>query len=212
MKAARPGGRVGIVVWRLGGAGPKWTGETSSAPHFSRGRPLKKIPPSLIAFAGLPRIRRRVRINLLTEREMTMMKSLTTKLLAVAALTLAALLASSMYATGADAQTGNHKYYSLVVVTGAEGYDLQWTDGRVVGLRALRQDGSWFDLRPQVPPPAESPTTRAYCEGWDKELYCYEDDEKQMSVCVCVDTIAIGPGPVAGPVINSWEFVKKTAR
>ena len=39
-------------------------------------------------------------MNLLTEREMTKMKSSNVKLLAVAALTLVALCASSMWATG----------------------------------------------------------------------------------------------------------------
>ena len=139
------------------------------------------------------------------------MKSLNVKLLAVAALTLTALCASSMWATGTGAQTGGSQFYRLVEVTGAEGYDLQWRDGRVVGLRALRQDGSWLDLRPQAPP-EEGQTPRFECSGWNKELHCYEDDEKQMSVCVCIDTIAMGPGPVVGPVVNSWEFVKKTAR
>ena len=81
------------------------------------------------------------------------MKSLNVKLLAVAALALTALCASSMWATGTGAQaTGSSKFYRLVAVTGAEGYDLQWTDGRVVGMRALREDGGWFDLRPYVPP------------------------------------------------------------
>ena len=141
------------------------------------------------------------------------MKSFNVKLLAVFALTLAALCASSMWATGTGAQTaGSSKFYRLVAVTGAEGYDLQWADGRVVGLRALREDGSWFDLRPYVPPPDESTTPRFECSGWNKEVHCYEDDENQMSVCVCVDTIAMGPGPVVGPVVNSWEFVKRTAR
>ena len=61
-------------------------------------------------------------------------------------------------------------------------------------------------------PPDECPTPRFQCSGWNKEVYCWEDDENQMSVCVCVDTIAIGPGPVVGPVINSWEFVKRASR
>ena len=80
------------------------------------------------------------------------MKSLNTKLPAVAAPTLAALCASSMWAAVTGAQTGGSQFHRLADATGAEGYDLQWRDGRVVGLRALRQDGSWLDLRPYVPP------------------------------------------------------------
>ena len=142
------------------------------------------------------------------------MKSLNVKLLAVAALALTALCASSMWATGTGAQaTGSSKFYRLVAVTGAEGYDLQWRDDRVVGLRALRLDGSWFDLRPQAPPDDGS-TPRFQCHGLLEAAHCYEDDENQMTVCICVriDTLSAEPGTALGPVINSWEFVKRTSR
>lgn len=142
------------------------------------------------------------------------MKSLNMKRLAVIALTLAALCASSMWAAGTGAQTtGNHKFYSLPVVTGAEGYDLQWTDGRVVGLRALRPDGRWFDLRPQTPPD-DGTGLPDMCPGLDQGVYCYEDEELQMTVCICVPfaTLSANPGEAIGPVIDSWKFVKRTSR
>jgi hypothetical protein len=72
---------------------------------------------------------------------MTKMKSSNIKLLAVAALTLAALCASSVWPAGTGAQTGSSQFYRLVAVTGAEGYDVQSRDGAVVGPVI---DSWWF--------------------------------------------------------------------
>lgn len=140
------------------------------------------------------------------------MKSLNVKRLAAAALTLAALCASSMWAAGTGAQAiGSSKYFRIAVVAGAEGYDLQWTEGRVVGLRALRPDGNWFDLRPQT---GDGTTPRFQCPDLHETPQCYEDDELQMTVCICVrmDINSAEPGEVLGPVVNSWQFVKQPSR
>ena len=120
------------------------------------------------------------------------MKASTKRLLAVAALTAAALCASPTDARRAAGPTTQDRSVSIPVPDGAlpQSFSAQMRGDVVVGMTAVKRDGSRMALKAQ-----SKPTCATSCPAGQK-LYCWENEEQMMSMCVCV-TPGSGGGSLA---------------
>jgi hypothetical protein len=103
------------------------------------------------------------------------------KMLVAFALITAALCISSAYAGRILSQGRSDRHLMLHWSKNAkpDSFDAQIRNGAVVGMSAVSKDGSRLSLKQQ-----NKPTCATSCPEGQK-LTCWEDDEQQMSICVC---------------------------
>jgi hypothetical protein len=110
------------------------------------------------------------------------MHSSNKKLLAAIGLIAATLGLSSAYPSRTVRQSSSEGN-TFVRVSDSwqpDGFEAEMKDGKLVGMRGTRNDGSRVALKPH-----SKPTCNQSCPAGQK-LSCWEDEEEKMSICVCV--------------------------
>ena len=123
------------------------------------------------------------------------MKTYTKRLVAVAALLAATLCASPADAGKAGGPARQTARTSLRLnVDAPASVDVETRDGKIVGMTAVKKDGSRMALKAQ-----SRPTCATGCPA-GQSLKCWEDEAQMMSICVCEGGGGGGGGGFAGQI------------
>lgn len=109
------------------------------------------------------------------------MKTSIKRTIGVVALVAAALCAAPTEAqrnTGPNNREGR-QFVHFGELVNFQGIDVLTRDGNIVGMTLLQKDGSWLTLKQQL-----DPTCPATCPAGQQQT-CWEDEQQQMSICVC---------------------------
>jgi hypothetical protein len=109
------------------------------------------------------------------------MKYMSTKFLALVALTLAALFATSTDARRSEttATEDGIVFKRLTDEQKPDGFELQVRNDQIIGVTVVRKGGSRMPLKQQ-----SNPVENSSCPS-GKPKVCWEDEAKQMSICTC---------------------------
>ena len=123
------------------------------------------------------------------------MKTSTKRLTAAAALLAATLCASPTDARKAAGPARQTARTSLRLnVDAPASVEVETRDGKVVGMTAVKRDGSRLALKAQ-----SKPTCATSCPA-GQTLSCWEDEAQMMSICVCGGGGGGGGGGFAGQI------------
>lgn len=109
------------------------------------------------------------------------MRFMSTRLLAVIALTLTALFAASTDARRGEAVMAEDGviFKRLTDEQKPDGIEMQIRNDQIVGVTVVKKGGSRMPLKQQ-----SNPVEDTGCPSGRPKV-CYEDEAKQMSVCTC---------------------------
>lgn len=109
------------------------------------------------------------------------MKDMSTRILAVVALTLTILFASSTDARRAETIVPEDGlvFKRLTDEQKPDGFEMQVRNDQIVGVTVVRKGGSRMALKQQ-----SNPVENSSCPS-GKPKICWEDEAKQMSICTC---------------------------
>ncbi len=96
-----------------------------------------------------------------------------------ALLAAAVLIAATLFTSSTNALQNGRAFRSMNELTPFKGFDIETKSGTVVGMTAVKKDGSKLVLQQQ-----SRPTAATSCPA-GQHLTCWEDHDQMMSVCVC---------------------------